>query len=95
MRIDSRGTVCMFTRKSEQKRATKRKRDPLAAGVRKVTGKESRSLNLVDTQSIVMQACGEEDEVSSREKSRERVCVCVSEWQRERELGEGETHTEG
>lgn len=49
----------------------------MAAGVRKVTGKESRSLNLVDTQSIVMQACGEEDEVSSREKSRERVCVCV------------------
>lgn len=69
----------------------------MAAGVRKVTGKESRSLNLVDTQSIVMQACGEEDEVSSREKSRERVCVCVcmSEWQRERELGEGEIHTEG
>lgn len=79
----------------------KERESPLAAGVRKVTGKESRSLNLVDTQSIVMQACGEEDEVSSREKSRERVCVCMcvyvcmSEWQRERELGEGETHTEG
>lgn len=55
---------------------TKDDRKKGAAGYRG-QGEESGSLNLVDTQSIVMQACTEEagEEVSVKEREREREGV--------------------